>query len=152
MSRDDHPSRLDLLGDLPGCHLAAGYPDPRGWSVATENGWEIGHLKDLVVDARTLEVRYLLVELWSDLLEEGGGQSEVLTAAERARLAITDHTVTVATDGPDELWLYIGRHYRLTPGPVEARPAPWLEAHDTPEGAAVNDEELPVTALRVERD
>ena len=55
MFHDDQPSRLDLLGDLPGCHLAPGYPDPRGWSVATENGWEIGHLKDLVVDARTLE-------------------------------------------------------------------------------------------------
>ena len=150
MTRDDAPSRLDLLGDLPGCHLAAGYPDPRGWSVATENGWEIGHLKDLVIDASTLEVRYLLVELWSDLLEDDG-QSEVLTSADRARLAVGDHTVTVAADGPDELWLYIGQHYRLTPGPIEQRPAPWLEAHDAPAGGPAEDESLPVTALRVER-
>jgi hypothetical protein len=150
MLRDDAPSRLDLLGDLPGCHLAPDHPDPRGWTVATEDGWEIGHLKDLVVDARTLEVRYLLVELWSDLLDEGG-QSEVLTSAERARLSLADHTVTMPADGPEELWLYLGQHYRLTPAPGEARPAPWLDAHDEPEGATDDDDRVPVTALRVER-
>jgi hypothetical protein len=152
MRRDDAPSRLELLGDLVGCQLAADQPDPRGWTVSTIDGWEIGHLKDLVVDSTTLEVRYLLVELWADLLDEGA-HSEVLTSAERARLSLGDHTVMVQADGPDELWLYIGRHYRLAPGGAEAQPAPWVDAHDSGlSGDQLNDEELtPVAGLRVER-
>ena len=133
MRRDDAPSVSSCSATFLGASSRPISPDPRGWTVSTVDGWEIGHLKDLVIDATTLEVRYLLVELWSDLLDEGA-HSEVLTSAERARLSLGDHTVTVPADGPDELWLYIGRHYKLGPGGAEARPAPWVDAHDLGHG------------------
>jgi hypothetical protein len=150
MRADDVPSRLELLAELEGCQLAADHPDPRGWTVATVDGWEIGHLRDLVVDTTTLEVRYLLVELWADLLDEGA-HSEVLASVDGARLSPADHTVTVHPDGPDELWVYIGRHYRLSPGPPEERPAPWTDANDAPGAGTADDEAIPLAALRVER-
>jgi hypothetical protein len=149
---DDTPPRLELLGDVAGCQLAADQPDPRGWTVSTVDGWELGHLKDLVIDSTTLQVRYLLVELWSDLLDEGA-HSEVLTSVDRAHLSPADRTVTVRTDGPDELWLYIGRHYKLAPGGAEQRPAPWADAHDMGgDGHLLDDDDgMPVAELRVER-
>lgn len=38
-------------------------PDPRGWTVVTDDGRRVGEVKDLIVDEAAMKVRYFEVEL-----------------------------------------------------------------------------------------
>jgi len=93
--------------------LAAGAPDPTGWSVIAADGERVGTVAGLLVDPAALSIRYLAVDLLDDLfvlkddrhvliplehveLKERGNDVFVgrLTAAEVARLpAYTGGTV-----------------------------------------------------------
>ncbi|MFZ5481752.1 MAG: PRC-barrel domain-containing protein [Myxococcota bacterium] len=57
------------LSEMKGWRVADGYPDVRGWSVYVERD-RVGTVRDLVVDPRTLDVRFLVVGLKHALLEK----------------------------------------------------------------------------------
>jgi hypothetical protein len=54
---------LEPLSCMPGCELAAGTPDVRGWEVTSPTSAHLGVVKDLLVDLSSLCVRYLDVVL-----------------------------------------------------------------------------------------
>ena len=57
-----HP-RCAALRDLGNYKVADGYPDPRGWTVRSADGRDVGTVRDLIVDTGTMQTRYLAVRL-----------------------------------------------------------------------------------------
>jgi uncharacterized protein (TIGR02271 family) len=58
----DH-DESEPLGRLDEYEVADGYPDVRGWRVATPQDEQLGIVRELLVDTNRLEVRYLVVTL-----------------------------------------------------------------------------------------
>jgi hypothetical protein len=54
---------VEPLSRMPGCELAAGTPDVRGWEVTSATSVHIGVVNDVLVDFASLCVRYLDVTL-----------------------------------------------------------------------------------------
>jgi sporulation protein YlmC with PRC-barrel domain len=93
---------LDELGDL---EVADGDPDVRGWDVRSSDGRRIGEVKELIVDANAMKVRYLDVELDRDELEpdrqraSGSDQDRrILVPIGQARLDEYDDEVRLDID------------------------------------------------------
>src|SRR5215213_8675337 len=63
----DNP-QVAALKDLGDYEVAEGYPDPRGWTVRTADGADVGKVRDLIVDTETMRTRYLAVRLERDVL------------------------------------------------------------------------------------
>src|SRR5215211_6086435 len=61
----NHPqvAALKALGDY---EVAEGYPDPRGWTVRSADGSDVGKVHDLIVDTGSMRTRYLAVRLDDD--------------------------------------------------------------------------------------
>ena len=57
---------VECLSRMPGCELAEGAPDVRGWEVTSPTSVHLGVVKDLLVDLATQHVRYLDVVLEAD--------------------------------------------------------------------------------------
>jgi uncharacterized protein (TIGR02271 family) len=85
---------LDDLGDY---EVAEGYPDPRGWTVTSADGVEVGKVKDLVVDTGTMRTRYLAVRLSDDVRAGRDDDRDVLIPIGTAR--IDDDGDRVRVDG-----------------------------------------------------
>jgi hypothetical protein len=60
-------SGLAAARTLPRFRLADAAPDPRGWTVISSDERTVGVVSRLIVEMRTGVVRYLVVELVSDL-------------------------------------------------------------------------------------
>jgi PRC-barrel domain len=63
------------LSRLHNYRISEGDPDVRGWEVLGADGRKIGEVDDLLVDTEALRVRYLNVNLDSDLFGEEAGTS-----------------------------------------------------------------------------
>jgi uncharacterized protein (TIGR02271 family) len=61
----DNP-QVAALKDLGDYEVAEGYPDPRGWTVRSTDGTDVGKVHDLIVDTGTMRTRYLAVRLDDD--------------------------------------------------------------------------------------
>ena len=79
-----HP-RCAALRDLGNYKVADGYPDPRGWTVRSADGRDVGTVRDLIVDTGTMQTRYLAVRL-DDYFTDERGYYEVLVPIGAARL------------------------------------------------------------------
>jgi uncharacterized protein (TIGR02271 family) len=49
------------MSELPDYKVEPGDPDPRGWTVTTNDGRTVGRVEDLVIDTSAMKVRYLIV-------------------------------------------------------------------------------------------
>jgi stress response protein YsnF len=63
---NDEP-RVAALSDMGDYEVAEGYPDPRGWTVRSSDGTEVGKVHDLIVDTGSMRTRYLDVRLAKDV-------------------------------------------------------------------------------------
>lgn len=81
--------RLDKMDDFD---VADHEPDPRGWRVIGGDGSEIGKVDHLIADTGRMKVRYLDVDVDSDLV---GEKRDVLVPAGYARLEESDKTVRI---------------------------------------------------------
>lgn len=59
--------QVAALSDLGDYQVAEGYPDPRGWTVRSSDGMEVGKVHDLIVDTTSMRTRYLDVRLAKDV-------------------------------------------------------------------------------------
>lgn len=98
-TRPSDDPQIAALGDLGDYEVAEGYPDPRGWTVTSADGVEVGKVKDLVVDTGTMRARYLAVRLSEDVRPERGSDDDrdVLIPIGTAR--IDDDADRVRVDG-----------------------------------------------------
>jgi uncharacterized protein (TIGR02271 family) len=55
--------RVAALKDLGDYEVADGYPDPRGWTVRSSDGTDVGRVHDLIVDTGSMRTRYLAARL-----------------------------------------------------------------------------------------
>ena len=55
------------LSALDDFEVAEGYPDIRGWHVASADGQEVGKVHDLLIDVDHMRTRYLDVRLTKEL-------------------------------------------------------------------------------------
>jgi uncharacterized protein (TIGR02271 family) len=88
------------LNDLGDYEVAEGYPDPRGWTVRTADGTDVGTVRDLIVDTGTMRTRYLAVRLDRDVAGDRG-ERDVLVPIGAARLDEDDDDVIVDGVAPD---------------------------------------------------
>ncbi|HKH91170.1 MAG TPA: DUF2382 domain-containing protein [Gemmatimonadaceae bacterium] len=68
----DNP-QVAALKDLGDYEVAEGYPDPRGWTVRSADGTDVGKVHDLIVDTGSMRTRYLAVRLDDDF---GGSRND----------------------------------------------------------------------------
>ena len=68
----DNP-QVAALKDLGDYEVAEGYPDPRGWTVRSADGTDVGKVHDLIVDTGSMRARYLAVRLDDDF---GGSRND----------------------------------------------------------------------------
>lgn len=84
-SRPSDEPRCAALHDLGDYEIAEGYPDPRGWSVRSADGRDVGKVHDLIVDTGTMRTRYLAVRL-DDEVAGDRDRHDVLVPIGAARL------------------------------------------------------------------
>ena len=65
-TRPSDDPRCAGLKDLGDYEVAEGFPDPRGWTVRSADGREVGKVRDLIVDTGSMRTRYLAVRLDDD--------------------------------------------------------------------------------------
>jgi sporulation protein YlmC with PRC-barrel domain len=82
--------QLVPLKDLGDYRVAPGSPDIRGWDVYGSDGQKIGTVRDLIVDARALKARYLMVGLKHSLFSR---ERHVVVPIGRASLDHRGHYV-----------------------------------------------------------
>ncbi|HYR09410.1 MAG TPA: PRC-barrel domain-containing protein [Longimicrobium sp.] len=92
----DDDSRVIPLAQLQGVRIANGALDMRLWQVHSGDGRWIGNVDELLVDAATMEVRYLDVEVENLLVT--GRERHVLIPIDHAR-PDTERSSTVVVDG-----------------------------------------------------
>jgi hypothetical protein len=92
----DDGSRVTPLAQLGGARIANGAFDLRLWQVHSADGRWIGTVDELLVDAATMEVRYLDVEVENLLVT--GRERHVLIPIGHAR-PDSEHSSTVVVDG-----------------------------------------------------
>lgn len=64
----DAMDRVVPLSDLDDFHVAEGEPDVRGWDVMASDGQRIGEVEELLIDTTADKVRYLDVDVDSNVL------------------------------------------------------------------------------------
>ena len=69
-TRASDDPRCAALKDLGDYEVAEGYPDPRGWTVRSADGREVGKVRDLIVDTGSMRTRYLAVRLDDDFTRD----------------------------------------------------------------------------------
>lgn len=62
---------LEPLSELHGFTIEKDDPDPRGWTVVSQQGQRIGKVDDLIVDKTLMKVRYLVVDREDTTNREG---------------------------------------------------------------------------------
>lgn len=92
-SYKDLDSNMKPLSDISNYTIEDGDPDPRGYTVVSGDGTDIGRVEDLIVDTSEMKVRYLVVEL-NDASIASADRS-ILLPAEQADVR-TDRNQVVA--------------------------------------------------------
>ncbi|MDB4951806.1 MAG: hypothetical protein JWM27_4455 [Gemmatimonadetes bacterium] len=92
----DDMDRVVPLDQLDDFQVADGDPDPRGWDVIGADGAKIGEVDEMLVDTRSMRVRYLDVEV-DDEAVAGVRDRHVLIPIGTARL--DEHTDCVHVEG-----------------------------------------------------
>jgi uncharacterized protein (TIGR02271 family) len=87
-TRPSNDPRCAALKDLGDYEVAEGYPDPRGWTVRSADGRDVGKVRDLIVDTGSMRTRYLAVRLDDDFTGDRGRDDDrdVLVPIGAARL------------------------------------------------------------------
>lgn len=102
---------LDELDDFK---VADGDPDVRGWDVLSADGRKIGEVENLLVDTAAMKVRYLEVDVDSDVIDTSE-KRHILVPIGYARLDENDDHVTVdALNSTDVMALPEYRRESLT--------------------------------------
>lgn len=70
--------RLRSLDDMGDYGVAEGDPDIRSWDVFSADGIRVGRVHDLIIDTSAMEVRYMDVELDSDLTQDASERHVLL--------------------------------------------------------------------------
>ena len=70
--KTDDGVRIAPLSELDDFEVAEGYPDIRGWRVASADGQEVGKVHDLLIDVDQMRTRYLEVRLTKQLAAAPG--------------------------------------------------------------------------------
>ena len=81
----DDGIRIAPLSMLDDFEVAEGYPDIRGWRVASVDGQEVGKVHDLLIDVDHMRTRYLDVRLTKELASSPGDR-DVLVPVGTAQL------------------------------------------------------------------
>ena len=74
----DDGVRIAPLSALRDFEVAKGYPDIRGWKVASADGQEVGKVHELLVDIDNMRTRYLAVRLTSALAATPGDRDVLI--------------------------------------------------------------------------
>ena len=90
-------TRIAPLSALNDFEVAEGYPDIRGWTVASTDGQEVGKVHDLLIDVDHMRTRYLDVRLTKQLASSPGdrdvlvpiGTAEVVEGKNVVRVPLT---------------------------------------------------------------
>ena len=77
--------RIAPLSALDDFEVAEGYPDIRGWRVASADGQEVGKVHDLLIDVDHMRTRYLDIRLTKELASSPGDR-DVLVPVGTAEL------------------------------------------------------------------
>jgi len=93
----DDGIRIAPLSALDDFEVAEGYPDIRGWRVASADGQEVGKVHDLLIDVDQMRTRYLDVRLTKELAAAPGdrdvlvpiGTAEVVEGKDVVRVPLT---------------------------------------------------------------
>lgn len=85
-------TRLGRVGELSDYEVADHHHDVRGWDVRASDDRKIGSVEELVADTVAMKVRYLDVELESDV-RRSNDESRVLVPIEHARFIEDDKVV-----------------------------------------------------------
>jgi uncharacterized protein (TIGR02271 family) len=84
--------------DEGGWEVAKGEPDVRGWDVCTADLRKIGEVDDLFADPTAMKVRYLTVEIDTDLVS-GQADQDLLVPISRARVDESQRKVVLDVTG-----------------------------------------------------
>ena len=93
----DDGTRIAPLSALNDFEVAEGYPDIRGWRVASTDGQEVGKVHDLLIDVDHMRTRYLDVRLTKQLASSPGdrdvlvpiGTAQVVDGKKLVRVPLT---------------------------------------------------------------
>ncbi|MFL5619641.1 MAG: PRC-barrel domain-containing protein [Gemmatimonadaceae bacterium] len=97
----DDGTRIAPLSALNDFEVAEGYPDIRGWRVASTDGQEVGKVHDLLIDVDQMRTRYLDVRLTKELAASPGdrdvlvpiGTAQVVEGKDVVRVPLTAERV-----------------------------------------------------------
>jgi photosynthetic reaction center H subunit len=95
--KTDDGVRIAPLSELDDFEVAEGYPDIRGWRVASADGEEVGKVRDLLIDVDQMRTRYLDVRLTKELAASPGerdvlvpvGTAQVVEGKDVVRVPLT---------------------------------------------------------------
>jgi sporulation protein YlmC with PRC-barrel domain len=90
----DDGTRIAPLSALNVFEVAEGYPDIRGWQVASADGQEVGKVHDLLIDVDQMRTRYLDVRL-TKALAASPGDRDVLVPIGTAQVVEDKNVVRV---------------------------------------------------------
>ena len=93
----DDGTRIAPMSALDDFEVAEGYPDIRGWRVASADGQEVGKVRDLLIDVDHMRTRYLDVRLTKELASSPGdrdvlvpiGTAELVEGKDVVRVPLT---------------------------------------------------------------
>ena len=99
--KTDDGVRIAPLSELDDFEVAEGYPDIRGWRVASADGEEVGKVRDLLIDVDQMRTRYLDVRLTKELAASPGerdvlvpvGTAQVVEGKDVVRVPLTAERV-----------------------------------------------------------
>ena len=99
--KTDDGVRIAPLSELDDFEVAEGYPDIRGWRVASADGEEVGKVRDLLIDVDQMRTRYLDVRLTKQLAASPGdrdvlipiGTAQVVEGKDVVRVPLTAERV-----------------------------------------------------------
>ena len=109
----DDGVRIAPLSALDDFEVAEGYPDIRGWTVASADGQEVGKVRDLLIDVDQMRTRYLEVRL-TKALAAAPGDRDVLVPVGTAQVMEGKDVVHVPLTAERVGLLPLYDHGRLT--------------------------------------
>jgi sporulation protein YlmC with PRC-barrel domain len=109
----DDGTRIAPLSALNDFEVAEGYPDIRGWKVASTDGQEVGKVHDLLIDVDQMRTRYLDVRL-TKALAAAPGDRDVLVPIGTAQVVEDKNVVRVPLTAERVGLLPVYDHGRLT--------------------------------------
>jgi sporulation protein YlmC with PRC-barrel domain len=113
--KEEKHDRLQEL-DRSNFEIVKGEPDIRGWDVRNRDGYKIGSVEELIIDAQEKKVRYMVVDLQENELKLN--HRKILMPIGLAELHASNDDVLIPAASLDKLALLPDYDYdydRLTP-------------------------------------